>query len=419
MSVKRAETVCVLDIGSSKITCFIGSKDAGIGVRVLGHGTALSNGVKSGAVVDLAAAEVGIRKAVEKAERAAGVTVHGVSVNVGLRSLMSRHMRVQTEFASGAIEDRNLQRVIGTSLSKTATPDYAILHALPLDWDVDGETGIRDPRGMFGQRLGVNMHFVTAGIGPLRNLAHCIERCHLSLRSVTVNPYAAARSVLTQDERDLGVTLIDMGAGLTTASVFRDDQLVHVDAISVGGLNVTSDIARGLSTPIEAAERIKIIYGSALHGARDEYETIPCPPVGAMDELRHESKSLLTGIIRARVEETLELVRDRLYEQGLDNVSGRQIVLTGGASKLSGLRELTELVFNKRVRIGSPHGVFGLSDQLDAPDYAVATGLLRHAFEPSSEAVTGPPDLSGRRYQANRYQGGPVARSLQWLRENF
>ena len=419
MSARRSDTVCVLDIGSGKVACLIGAKDPAIGVRLLGHGTAVSRGVKAGAVIDLEAAEIGIRQAVEKAERAAGVTVHGVTVNAGIRSIASKHMRVQTEFASGAIEDRNLKRVIGTSLSETAQPDYAILHALPLDWDVDGEAGIRDPRGMFGQKLGVNMHFVTAGIGPLRNLAHCIERCHLSLRSVTVSPYAAARSVLTQDERDLGVTLIDMGAGLTTASVFRDDQLVHVDAIGVGGHNVTSDIARGLNTPLEAAERIKIFYGSALHGARDEYEQIPCPPVSAMDELRQQPRSLLTGIIRARVEETLELMRERLYKAGLESYSGRQIVLTGGAAQLSGLRELTELVFNKRVRVGTPHGVFGLNDALDSPAYAVATGLLRHAFEPGAEAITGPPDLSGRRYQASRYQGGPLARSVQWLRENF
>lgn len=419
MSARPTDTVCVLDIGSSKVACLIGRKDPSVGLRLLGCGTAVSRGVKAGAVVDLDAAELGIRQAVEKAERAAGVSVHGVTVNVGLRSLSSRHLRVQTEFASGAIADRDLKRVIGSSLTELSEPDYAILHALPRDWEVDGETGIRDPRGMFGQRLGVDMHFVTAGIGPLRNLAHCIERCHLSLRSVTVSPYAAAQSVLTEDERDLGVTLIDIGAGLTTVAIFRDNTLVHVDAIGVGGRNVTSDIARGLNTPLEAAERIKLFYGSALHGARDEHEHIPCPPVAAMDELQHAPRSRLTSIIRARTEETLELVKDRLVHAGLDTYSGRQIVLTGGASQLSGLRELTELVFNKRVRIGTPHGIFGLTDALNAPGYAVATGLLRHAFEQTGEAVSGPPDLSGRRYQRARYSGNALSRSVQWLKENF
>lgn len=419
MSVRPSDTVCVLDIGTAKVVCLIGQKDPVMGIRMLGCGTACSSGVKAGAVVDLEAAEMGIRKAVEKAERAAGVSVHGVSVNVGLRSLNSRHLRVQTEFASGAIADRDLKRVIGTSLSELSQPDYAILHALPLDWEVDGESGIRDPRGMYGQKLGVDMHFVTAGIGPLRNLAHCIERCHLALRSVTASPYAAAQSVLTEDERDLGVTLIDMGAGLTTVSVFRDNTLIHVDAIGVGGRNVTSDIARGLNTPMEAAERIKLFYGSALHGARDEYEQIPCPPIGAMDELQHAPRARLTTIIRARTEETLELIRDRLADAKLDAYSGRQIVLTGGAAQLSGLREVTELVFNKRVRIGTPHGVFGLTDAMDAPDYAVAAGLLRHAFQQEGEAISGPPDLSGRRYQRSRYQGNALSRSVQWLRENF
>jgi cell division protein FtsA len=328
-------------------------------------------------------------------------------------------LRVQTEFASGAIADRDLKRVIGSSLTELSQPDYAILHALPRDWEVDGTSGIRDPRGMYGQRLGVDMHFVTAGIGPLRNLAHCIERCHLSLRSVTVSPYAAAQAVLTEDERDLGVTLIDMGAGLTTVAVFRDNALVHVDAIGVGGRNVTADIAHGLNTPIEAAERIKLFYGSALRSVRDDIDQIPCPPVAAMDELHHEPLCKLTSIIRARTEETLELVNNRLYKAGLENYSGRQIVLTGGASQLLGLPEVTELVFNKSVRIGTPHGVFGLDDPIDGPDFAVAAGLLRHAFEVTGEAVSGPPDLSGRRYQRSRYQGNALSRSVQWLRENF
>ena len=171
MNPRHPDTVCVIDIGSSKVACLIGRRDPSLGVRLLGSGTAESRGVKSGAVVDLDAAEQGIRKAVERAERVAGVSVHGVIVNVGLRSVASRHLRVHTEFASGAIADRDLKRVIGSSLTELSEPDYAILHAHPRDWEVDGESGIRDPLGMYGQRLGVDMHFVTAGIGPLRNLA--------------------------------------------------------------------------------------------------------------------------------------------------------------------------------------------------------------------------------------------------------
>ena len=416
---RKAETLAVLDIGSSKVVCLIGQRESNFGVRLIGSGFGVSAGLKNGAVVDMEAAEHGIRTAVEKAERAAGATVQGVSVNVALRSLRSQHMNVQTEFASGEVADRDLKRVLTTSLSELAQPEDAILHAIPLNWTVDDESGIRDPRGMFGKRLGVDMHFVMAGVGPLRNLAHCVERCHLEIKSVTVSPYAAGLAVLTEDERDLGVTVIDMGGGVTSAAIFRDDTLIHVDAISVGGKNVTNDVARGLVTPSEAAERIKTIYGSALHGADDDHFMVPCPPMGAQDELHHQSRTLLTSIVRPRIEETLELLRDRMIDSGMERYAGRRLVLTGGACQLNGVRELAEYVFNKRVRIGRPHGVLGIRETLAGPDFAVATGLLKQAFSDSQEAISGPPDLSGRRYRQKRYTGNSLGRSLQWLKENF
>jgi len=169
------------------------------------------------------------------------------------------------------------------------------------------------------------MHFVLAGVGPLRNLAHCVERSHLRISSVTVSPYAAGLAVLTDDERDLGATVIDMGGGITTVAVFRDNALIHVDAVSVGGHNVTSDLARGLTTPFEAAERIKRIYGSALHGSDDDRYVVPCPPMGAQDELHEEPRTLVTSIVRSRIEETFELVKERLMSVGLDQYAGRRI----------------------------------------------------------------------------------------------
>lgn len=416
---KAPETVAVLDIGTTKVVCLIGQIEPGLGVRLIGKGFGVSAGVKNGAVIDLEAAEGGIRSAVEKAERAAGVTVQGVNVNVALRSLHSKHMRVQTEFASGEVADRDLKRVLNSSLSELSQPDFAILHAIPMQWTVDGEVGIDDPRGMFGKNLGVDMHFVLGGMGPLRNLAHCIERCHLKIRSVTVSPYASAMSVLTADERDLGVTLIDMGAGVTSLAVFRDNVLVHTDAIGVGGLNVTKDLARGLSTPPEAAERIKTIYGSALYGADDENFMVPCPPVGAQDHLQHVPRSVVTDIVRSRIEETFDMISDRLHEAKMDHISGRQIVLTGGAAQMNGVRELAEFMFNKRVRVGQPHGIFGLDEVLTTSDFAVATGLLRQSFDLQPEVISGPPDLSGRRFRARRYSGHALGRSMQWLRENF
>lgn len=416
---KRSETVAVLDLGTSKTICLIGCREDSFGVRVLGAGVSESYGLKSGAVIDMDGAEQSIRSAVQKAERAAGVAVQSVCVNVSTRSLSSRKITVQTAFASGEVADRDLKRVLNSSLTELAQPEDAILHALPLTWSVDDVRGIRDPRGMFGQNLGVDMHFVLAGVGPLRNLAHCVERSHLKIDSVTVSPYAAGLAVLTNDERDLGATLIDLGGGITTAAVFRDNTLVHVEAVSVGGNNVSADLARGLTTPLEAAERIKRIYGSALHGVDDDILNVPCPPMGAQDELHHESKTLVTSIVRSRVEETLEILKERLEAAGMDQYGGRRIVLTGGGAELNGMRELTEILFNKRTRVGSPHGVLGLHQTLSGPDAAVAVGLLKHAFMEKDEAISGPPDLSGRRYRQKHYAGGSFGRSLKWLRDNF
>ncbi len=416
---KKPDTVAVLDIGSSKVVCLIGCEEPNVGVRLLGAGFGVSAGMKSGAVVDMDAVEHGIRTAVEKAERAAGVAVRSVAVNMATRSVRSEQLSVHTDFASGEVAERDMRRVLASSLMELSNPEHSILHAIPLSWSVDDEVKIEEPRGMYGSRLGVDMHFVLAGMGPLRNLAHCVERCHLTMNSVTVSPYASAMSVLTDDEKDLGVTLIELGGGITSVAIFRDQRLVHVDAISVGGQTLTKDIARGLMTPPEAAERIKMLYGSALHGADDDRMTIPCPPMGAQDTLHHEPKSLLTGIVRSRIEETLEIIRDRMLEFGMENYAGRRIVLTGGGAQLTGVRELAEFIFNKRVRVGRPHGILGLKETLSGPDFAVATGLLKMQFMPHMEAIQGPPDLTGRRYRKKRYSGGSIGRSVQWLKDNF
>jgi len=416
---RQPETFAILDVGSSKVVCFIGRKEPGVGVRILGAGFHASAGLKSGAVIDMEAAEHTIRHAVEKAERAAGVAISSVYVNVSTRSLKSRHINVETKFSSAEVSEKDLKRVIDTALMEYDEPEHAVLHALPLNWSVDGETGIRDPRGMFGRSLGVDMHFVTAGVGVLRNLTHCIERCHLRIAGMIASPYAAGMGVLVEDEFDLGVTIIDMGGGITTAAVFRDRTLAYVDAVGVGGQNVTSDIARGLTTQSEAAERIKSLYGSTLDSPEDDGKMVPCPPMGAQDELHHEPLSMLTRIVRSRLEETFELLSERFKAAGIEDYAGRRIVLTGGAAQLAGVAPLAEFIFKKRVRIGRPHGLLGLPDEMTGPDFAVAAGLINYTFEDKYEVITGPPDLSGQRQRTKRYAGGTVGRSLKWFKDNF
>lgn len=408
----------VLDIGTSKAVCLIGKEEPGLGLRIIGSGQAAIEGVKSGAVVDLEKAKVGIRSAVRRAEKKSGVAVRSVSVNVSSRSLSSHRMEVETAFASGAVAERDLKRLKQESLSKQARPETVILHAMPLDWKVDQERGIKDPTGMYGSRLSVHMHFVKADIGPLRNLAHCVELSHIQMGSARAAPLAAAEAVLTDDEKDLGATVIDLGAGVTSYAIYRHNQLLHVGAVGRGGANITHDLAIGLSTPPEAAERIKRIYGSALFGL-DDRQPVPCPPVGAMDNLSSHPKAFVVEIIRAQLELIMAKIKASVDAKGLGPYMGRKIVLTGGGALLTGISEYVTSIFNMPVRVGRVHSVLGLEEHQSAPDFAVAMGLMKLDFMQRAETISGPLDLSGRQFRTRRYAGGGIGQSLQWLKDNF
>lgn len=408
----------VLDIGTSKAVCLIGQEEPGLGVKVIGSGQAAVEGVKFGAVVDLEKAQQGIRQAIRRAEKKSGLAVRSVAVNVSSRSLESQRMEVETAFARGAIAERDLKRLKQDSLAKQARPETVILHAMPLDWRVDQERGIKDPTGMYGSRLSVHMHFVKTDIGPLRNLAHCIQAGHIQIGAARAAPLAAAEAVLTDDEKDLGATVIDLGAGVSSFAIYRHNQLLHVGAIGRGGRNVTHDLAIGLSTPPEAAERIKLMYGSALFGL-DDQQAVPCPPVGARDELAHHPKAFIIEIIRAQLELILAKISAQIEAKGLEPYMGRKIVLTGGGALLTGMAEFVTSIFNMPVRIGRAHSVLGLEDHQMEPDFAVAAGLLKLDFMNENETIMGPPDLSGRQFRTRRYAGGGLGQSLQWLRDNF
>ena len=408
----------VLDIGTSKAVCLIGHEEPGLGMRIIGSGQAQVEGLKAGAVIDLVKAETGIREAVRRAEKKSGVAVRSVGVNVSTRSLTSHRMEVETAFASGAVAARDLRRLKRESLVKQAQPETVILHAMPLDWRVDQERGIKDPTGMYGSRLSVHMHFVKADIGPLRNLAHCIERSHIQIGAAHAAPLAAAEAVLTDDEKDLGATVIDLGAGVSSYAIYRHNELIHVGAVGRGGKNITQDLAVGLSTPPEAAERIKRIYGSALYGF-DDQQLVPCPPVGALDQLAGHPKAFVIEIIRAQLEVIFAKMKAQLEEKGLEPYIGRRIVLTGGGALLNGITEFVTTIFNVPVRIGRVHSVIGLEDHQSQADFATACGLMKLDFMTRTETISGPPDLSGRQFRTRRYAGGGLGLSLRWLRDNF
>jgi cell division protein FtsA len=412
--VAQDQIIGALDIGSSKITCFIAENDLRGGLRVLGIGHHASSGVKSGNIVDLESAEAAIRAAVTGAEEMAETTVRDVTVNISaghMRSAISDH---QIPVSGAAISETDLNRLLMECRSARDDDERSLVHAIPVGFDVDGESGIHDPRGLHGRELGVRMHSVSVASTAIHNLATCISRCHLGLRDVVATPYATGLGCLVEDEIDLGVTVIDIGAGTTSFAIFFDGVLVHVDSIPIGGWHVTSDIARGLSTPIYQAERIKTLYGSCMGVPSDEQTMIAVQPIGEDEDAAAEQvpKSLITGIISPRVEENLEMVRSHLIASGLEQIAGRRAVLTGGACQLTGLPELASKILNKQIRIGRPRGIVGLAEAMDGPAFSVNAGLLAFAVDDQGE-------IRETAIDEHRTTGSLFGRLGDWIRENF
>ncbi len=417
----RSGTVAALDVGSSKISCFIARVEPGrmpnghAPVRVTGIGHQVSRGIRAGAVVDMDAAEEAIRIAVDAAERMAGVTIKDVVVGVSGCDPKSQTVGVKAAVSGPEVSDSDCGRLISYAQANFQPEARDVLHAIPTNYSIDGSRGVRDPRGMFGERLGVDVHMVSGQRGPLRNLELCIERCHLSVAGIAVSSYASGLASLVEDEMDLGVAVIDMGGGTTSFAVFFEGAMVYCDSVSIGGNHITNDIARGLSTPLAHAERMKTLYGSALASPSDEREMIDVPQVGESeaDSANHIPRSMLTGIIQPRLEETFELVRDRLEASGYARLAGRRIVLTGGASQMNGARELASRMLDKQVRVGQPIRLTGLAEATGGPAFSTCAGLLTYA-------QISPLDSAGSDSEAeNGASRGQFAKFGRWLKENF
>ena len=414
MAKLRTGIIAALDIGSAKICCFIAHVNAEGGIRVIGVAQQESAGVRNGAVVDMEAAQTAILTAVSAAEEMAGERIDRIFANLSGGRIYSHIQEIEVSIAGHEIGEIDLRRAKERNFQIEQPEDRELIHCLPVGYAIDGNRGIHDPRGMFGERLGVSFHHISAAVGPARNLKTCVARCHLEIEELVASPYAAGLSCLVEDEKDLGVTLVDMGAGTTTIAVFYDGQVVFTDSVPAGGGHVTNDVARGLSTPVVHAERMKTLYGSAVPSQSDENEMIDVPLVGEDDHTHanHVPRSILTGIIRPRMEEIFELVRERLEASGADRLSGRRLVLTGGACQLHGVPELAGLVLEKQVRIGRPLRISGLAEATSGPAFSACSGLLRYGVEKYSgtleDTQTGEDAPSGR-----------FARLGQWLKESF
>jgi cell division protein FtsA len=414
--VTRSGLIAALDLGSTKVCCFIASVQDDGQPRIVGIGHQLARGMRQGAVVDMDDLEHSIRAAVEAAEEMAGERVKSVVVNVSGGQPSSANVKVEVAMNGHPVNEADLRRMLEHGRAHHESADRELLHAIPVDYTIDGNEGIRDPRGMFGDRLGVAIHVISAGIGPVRNLGTVINRCHLDVESRVVSPYAAGLACLVEDEKDLGVTCLDMGGGTTSIAVFLGGQLVHTEVIPVGGQHVTSDIARGLSTPVAYAERLKTLYGSAIPSPADDREMLKVPLVGEAEDgtANQVPRSLLIQIIQPRVEETLELVRGHLEQSGFDKAAGRRVVLTGGGSQMQGVRDLAGLVLDKQVRLGRPVAFQGLPEATGGPAFSTCAGLVRYAIAHQPAAARGRKSAGGEDGSARG-----LGRIGQWLKKNF
>ena len=388
----RTGLVAALDIGSSKVTCLIGRAEPGA-LRVVGAALRESQGIKSATVTSLDHAEEAIREAVAAAENHADTRIQNVLISVACGGPTSVKARAASALDGMLVSDAHLHALLREGRSRCKLEGHEVIQAAPISYIVDEARGVRDPRGMFCQRIGVSMHAVAVKPSPLQNLKLAVERCHLTVAGSLFSAYASGLSTLTPDEMQLGATVIDMGGGVTSIAVFMEGQLVHADVVPIGGSHVTSDLARMLAAPISAAERIKTLYGAALGDIETGTDTVAVPQMGEDgDEFAvRVPRSMLTRIVQPRLEEIFGEVQTRLRASGFDVAAGRRAVLTGGACQLAGTRELAQRVLNKQVRLGRPQTFQGLPAASAGPDYATALGLLMAGATMPPEALN--PDL--------------------------
>jgi cell division protein FtsA len=426
LSPKRSALVAALDIGTSKIACLIGRLRPRIpqeplrrrthAIEILGIGHTRARGIKSGTVIDLTEAEEAVRHAVAAAERMAGVELDSVIVSVSAGRIATDLYTATVHVAGPTVAHNDIERVLGAGSRHSQRDGRVGLHSLPIGYALDDARGIRDPRGMLGKRLGVDMHVVTADAAALRNLMLTVEHCHLTVEAMVASPYMAGLSVLADDEADLGAAVIDIGAGTTTIAVFCNGHFVHTDGFAVGGHHVTMDLARGLNANISDAERLKTLHGSVLAGVSDDRDVIAVPAVGGDErEAPHlVSRASIINIVKPRAEEILEMARDRLNGSPFAADPRGRVILTGGASQLTGLAELATRILGRPVRIGRPLGIAGLPEAAKGPAFAASAGLLVYPqaaylehFEPRHTR------------QVAAGTDGYFARVGRWLRESF
>jgi cell division protein FtsA len=400
-----------LDIGTSKVVAIVGEIKADGALEIIGIGSHPSRGLKKGVVVNIESTVQSIQRAVEEAELMAGCEIHSVYAGIA-----GSHVRSINSHGIVAIKDKevlqgDVERVIDAAKAVAIPADQKILHVLPQEYIIDSQEGIRDPIGMSGVRLEAKVHIVTGADSAAQNIVKCVQRCGLAVDDIVLEQLASSYAVLTEDEKDLGVCVVDIGGGTTDIAVFGGGAIRHTAVIPIAGDQVTNDIAVSMRTPTQYAEDIKIKYACALSQLANPDETIEVPSVGDRPP-RRLARQTLAEIVEPRYEELFGLVRDELRRVGLEESVATGIVLTGGSAKMEGAVELAEEVFHMPVRLGVPQYVSGLVDVVSNPIHATGVGLLLYAKN----------NLDMQRTEAPLLAGGMksiVERMKAWFQGNF
>jgi cell division protein FtsA len=401
--------IVALDIGTSKIAALVGEVAEDNHVEVIGFGSHPSYGLKRGVVVNIESTVQSIQRAIEEAELMAGC-----EINMAYTGIAGSHVKSLNSHGIVAIRDHevnqsDVDRVIDAAKAVAIPADQKILHILPQEFIIDAQEGVREPVGMSGVRLEAKVHIVTGAVSAAQNITKCVQRCGLQVGDVVLEQLASSYSVLNDDEKELGVCMVDIGGGTTDIAVFTEGAIRHTAVIPIAGDHVTNDVAVALRTPTKYAERIKMQYGSVLPQKVDSGETIEVPSVAKRPPKTIQRKAL-AQVVAARYEELMALVRDELRRSGFEELITAGIVLTGGATNISGMLELAESIFDAPVRLGLPQNVGGLVDVRENPSFATGVGLLLHGVQQAQVPAHYDPDQGMK---------GLWQRMKSWFQGNF
>ncbi len=412
MAVDTRNMIVGLDIGTSKVVALVGEIDADGVLEIIGIGTHKSTGLKKGVVVNIESTVQSIQRAIEEAELMAGCQIHSVYAGIA-----GSHIRSMNSHGIVAIRDREVQqadveRVIDAAQAVAIPADQKVLHILPQDYIIDHQEGVREPLGMSGVRLEAKVHLVTCAVNAVQNIEKCIRRCGLEVEDIILEQLASSYAVLTEDEKELGVCLVDIGGGTTDIAVFTEGSIKHTAVIPIAGDQVTNDIAMALRTPTPFAEEIKIKYACALTQLARSDEIINVPGVGERNS-RELSRQALAEVVEPRYDELFTLIQAELRRSGFEDLVAAGIVLTGGTSRIEGAVELAEEIFHMPVRVGAPMDVKGRwSDIVKNPIYSTGVGIASLRNEAAKE-------FSHREWKMDSNSASVIDKVKSWLKDNF